>query len=118
MDSEENMGTRTRSFRYEDYNNRRVFLRSYPLDWELGEGDQNDKEDGGDGSTDEMRRSKRSNKDCSSRSKKHLRKIILSLYHWGGGKILVFRRFKHKLTIHVISCIPVGLKPPTALISA
>lgn len=118
MVSKENMGTRTRSFRDEDYNNRRVFLRSYPLDWELGGGDQNDKEAGGDASTDEMRRSKRSNKDCSSRSKKPLRKIILALYHWGGGKVLVLRRFKHKLTIYVISCIPVGFKPPTALISA
>ncbi|KAE8698920.1 hypothetical protein F3Y22_tig00110597pilonHSYRG01086 [Hibiscus syriacus] len=28
---EEEDGVRIRSFRYEDYNNRRVFLRSYPL---------------------------------------------------------------------------------------
>ena len=26
-------GMRARSFRYEDYNTRRVFLRSYPLHW-------------------------------------------------------------------------------------
>ncbi|KAK2969280.1 hypothetical protein RJ640_030821 [Escallonia rubra] len=36
-------GLRTRSFRNEDYNNRRVFLRSYPLQW--GGEDEESKED-------------------------------------------------------------------------
>ncbi|KAF5183913.1 hypothetical protein FRX31_026500 [Thalictrum thalictroides] len=37
--------TRSRSFRYEDYNNRRVFLRSYPLhQWEGYDHDEEGKE--------------------------------------------------------------------------
>ncbi|KAJ0094474.1 hypothetical protein Patl1_16916 [Pistacia atlantica] len=47
-----------------------------------------------------------------------LKDIILSVFHWGGGKVLVLRRFKHKFTIYVIACVPVRLKSPTALISA
>ncbi|KAL5980157.1 hypothetical protein ACLOJK_036624 [Asimina triloba] len=34
---EEESGARTWSFRFEDYNNRRAFLRSYPLQWEREE---------------------------------------------------------------------------------
>lgn len=106
-------GLRTRSFRDEDYNNRRVFLRSYPLDWELGEGasDHDHHEEG-------LKSKPNSSKECRSSSRKRpIKKIILSVFHWGGGKVLVLRRFKHKVTIYVISCIPLGFKPPTALIS-
>lgn len=39
MAADEENEMRARSFRYEDYNNRRVFLRSYPLHWG-GEGDE------------------------------------------------------------------------------
>ncbi|KAM2057786.1 hypothetical protein ACFX16_030434 [Malus domestica] len=117
-----NNGMRTRSFRDEDYTNRRVFLRSYPLDWELGGDDKNHKEAaaaGGGGSTDKMRSMRTGKDDCSSgRSEKPMiRRIILSVFHWGGGKVLVLRRFKNKLAIYVISCIPIGFKPPTTLIS-
>ncbi|KAJ4710866.1 1,3-beta-glucan synthase component bgs4 [Melia azedarach] len=104
MDSKgmEENGMRKRSFRCEDYNNRRVFLRSYPLHWE-GEDKEND---------EETVVTKRNTK------KKPIKKIILSMFHWGEGKVLVLRRFKHKFTIYIIACIPVGFKSPTALISA
>lgn len=102
---EENV-MRTRSFRYEDYNNRRVFLRSYPLHWG-GESEE---------SNEEEAVKVTSNK--SFEKKKPIKQIILSVFHWGGGKVLVLRRFKHKFTIYIIACVSVGFKSPTALISA
>ncbi|EEF47495.1 conserved hypothetical protein [Ricinus communis] len=88
-------GMRTRSFRYEDYNNRRVFLRSYPLQWE-GE-DQK--------ANEEMGKVTKENS-----GKKPIKKIILSIIHWGEGKIVVLKRFQHKLTVYVIACIPTRKK--------
>ncbi|KAL6205084.1 hypothetical protein ACLB2K_022348 [Fragaria x ananassa] len=74
-------GLGTRSFRDEDYNNRRVFLRSYPLDWEIGEGasDHDHHEEG-------LKSKPNSSKECSSSRKRPIKKIILSVFHWGGGK--------------------------------
>ncbi|KAJ7957589.1 1,3-beta-glucan synthase component bgs4 [Quillaja saponaria] len=97
----EKFQVRTKSFRDEDYNNRRVFLRSYPLNW----GEDQDKEE----VIRAMERSKR---------KKPLKKIILSVIQWSEGKVLVLRRFKDKIVINVIACFPVAFKHPTALISA
>ncbi|KAK9277132.1 hypothetical protein L1049_006671 [Liquidambar formosana] len=94
---------RARSFRYEDYNNRRVFLRSYPLHW---------------GGEDEENKDEMVGISKESDRKKHVKKIILSVFHWGGGKVLILKRFKHKIAFYVIACLPVGFKPPTALISA
>lgn len=96
---------RARSFRNEDYNNRRVFLRSYPLDW--GENDEENKDKG---------KTERVTKECDA--KKPVRKKILAVLQWGGGKILILRRFKHKIAIYVVACLPVSFKAPTALISA
>ncbi|KAJ0037429.1 hypothetical protein Pint_23701 [Pistacia integerrima] len=106
-DMEENK-MRTRSFRHEDYNNRRVFLRSYPLQWG-SESEENNEET-----------SKVTNESTEKKpiKKTPLKDIILSVFHWGGGKVLVLRRFKHKFTIYIIACVPVRLKSPTALISA
>ncbi|KAF5746455.1 hypothetical protein HS088_TW06G00626 [Tripterygium wilfordii] len=102
-DLEEN-GMRARSFRYEDYNNRRVFLRSYPLHW--GESEEEKEEMVIHTTT------------MSSTEKKPIKKIILSVVHWGGGKVVVLRRFRHKVSVYVIACIPVGLKSRIALLSA
>ncbi|WJZ81598.1 hypothetical protein VitviT2T_001434 [Vitis vinifera] len=111
----EDNGMRARSFRNEDYNNRRVFLRSYPLDW--GENDEENKDKG---KTDEENKDKgkteRVTKECDA--KKPVRKKILAVLQWGGGKILILRRFKHKIAIYVVACLPVSFKAPTALISA
>ncbi|CAK9137335.1 unnamed protein product [Ilex paraguariensis] len=102
MNMEED-GMKSRSFRYEDYSTRRVFLRSYPLHW--GGEDEGNKED---------------NIGVTNRGSgiKPMKKIILSFCHWGEERALVLRRFKHKVTFYVIACLPVGFKPTTALISA
>lgn len=94
---------RARSFRYEDYNNRRIFLRSYPLQW--GGEDEKSKDE-------TVRVTKR------GKAKKPLKTIILSVFHWGEERTLIFTRFKHKVTFYVLACLPVGFKPPTAMISA
>ncbi|KAF9673671.1 hypothetical protein SADUNF_Sadunf10G0048300 [Salix dunnii] len=82
-DMEENgTGMRTRSFRDEDYNNRRAFLRSYPL-YHAAEGET---------ANEEMVSA--SNKDTE---KKPIKRMIISVIHWGEGKVLVLRKFKHKI---------------------
>ncbi|OWM89750.1 hypothetical protein CDL15_Pgr024498 [Punica granatum] len=96
---------KTRSFRYEDYNNRRTFLRSYPLHWD-GEEDEEESEEDAEKAEEE------------SKEKRPIKRIILSVITWGEEKVLVLRRVKIKLTVYVIACVPVGSKPSTALISA
>ncbi|KAA8528987.1 hypothetical protein F0562_033525 [Nyssa sinensis] len=93
---------KARSFRHEDYNNRRVFLRSYPLHW--GGEDEGNKEE-----TVEVTK--------SGDGKKPLKKIIISILQWGEGRVFLFRRFKNKVVFYVVACLPVGFKPPRALIS-
>ncbi|XP_022725563.1 uncharacterized protein LOC111281980 [Durio zibethinus] len=98
MDCEgiEGDGMRTRSFRNEDYNNRRAFLRSYPLHW--GEDDEENNEE-------TVTVTKESNS-----GKKPIKKIIISAFHWSGEKVVILRRFKDKLTVYVIACIPIRFK--------
>ncbi|KAJ4834048.1 hypothetical protein Tsubulata_017211 [Turnera subulata] len=96
-------GLRTRSFRYEDKTNRRAFLRSYPLHWGAEEESQDE----------EMTRV-----NDHDYQKKPAMKIILSVFQWGEGKFLVFRRFKNRVKVYAIACIPVALKHPTGLLSS
>ena len=103
---------RTRSFRGENYNGR-AFLRSYPLHW--GE-DEYSKEDTARVADNGNQKKDECNKEETQ--KKPRKKIFLSVFYWGGKKILLFGRLKHQLEIYVIACIPNGVKKPTALISA
>ncbi|XVF02719.1 hypothetical protein REPUB_Repub04eG0198500 [Reevesia pubescens] len=84
---------RNRSFRYEDYNNRRVFLHSYPLHW------------GEDEETVSVTK-----ESSTGKNKKPVKKIILSVCNWSGEKVVILRRFKDKLTVYVFSCIPIRFK--------
>lgn len=99
MDGED--GMRTWSFRYEDYNNRRAFLRSYPLHW--GEDEDNQE-------TVAVTKE-------NITAKKPTKKIILAACHWSGEKVVVLRRFKHRLTAYIMACISIHYKSSTALIS-
>ncbi|KAB2090680.1 hypothetical protein ERO13_A03G127200v2 [Gossypium hirsutum] len=89
-------GTRSRSFRYEDYNNRRAFLRSYPLQW---------------GEDEDEQERVTATKESSTR-KKPIKKFMLSVYHWSGEKVVVLRRFKDKLAVYVVACLPIRFKSP------
>lgn len=104
---ENNLQTRTRSFRNEDYNNRRAFLRSYPLQW--GDEEEFEKEEPIEKETSKVTNDRK--------AKKPMKKIILSLLSWGGEKVLVIRRFKHKVAIYVVTCLPLRFRPHPALIS-
>ncbi|KAL5724795.1 hypothetical protein ACHQM5_008013 [Ranunculus cassubicifolius] len=75
---------RTRSFRYEDYNNRRTFLRSYPL--------------GEEEVVETVRVSK------TSKGKKRVKKIFVCVFRWSGGKILIL---KHKVGFYLVACHPI-----------
>ncbi|OMO88237.1 hypothetical protein COLO4_20356 [Corchorus olitorius] len=90
----EAVAIRVSSFRREDYNNRRAFLRSYPLDWGEDEGNNEDT----------VRVKKESNR------KKQAKKIIQSVFDWSGEKVVILRKFKNKLTVYVIACIPIRFK--------
>lgn len=94
---------RARSFREEGYKNRRIFLRSYPLHW--------------GGEDDKSKELEKTAPEGTNEAKKLMKKMIISIFHWGEERVLIFRRYKNKIIVHVISCLPVGLKPP-AMISA
>ncbi|KAG8391804.1 hypothetical protein BUALT_Bualt01G0225000 [Buddleja alternifolia] len=102
-------GMRARSFRYEDYNTRRVFLRSYPLQWSAESEAEESKED----------HKEEPVKVTANRTngKKPIKKIMLAVIEWGEERVVVLRKFKHKITIYVVNCVPVNFKAPTALIS-
>ncbi|KAG7975381.1 hypothetical protein I3843_06G095100 [Carya illinoinensis] len=106
---------RTRSFRYENYTNRRAFLRSYPLQWGADDESNRDMARVID-QHDQERPTKKIIQD--DKYKRPVKKIILTVLHWGGDKVLFFRRFKHKLTLYANVCVPAGLKTPNALLSA
>lgn len=97
---------RARSFRQEDYGTRRTFLRSYPLHW-----------GGDDNISKELEKPVHNVTKVSDEAEKPLKKIIPSIFNWGGKTILICRRYKNKVTVRVISCLPVGFRPP-AMISA
>ncbi|KAH7836049.1 hypothetical protein Vadar_032298 [Vaccinium darrowii] len=107
MESSEKRYVRARSFRDEDYSSRRVFLYSYPLQW------------GGEDKYDEEYKEKTaSSGNGGEEKKKSIKELIVSIFRWGEVKVLVLRRFKHKLGLYIIACLPVGVKPPNALVSA
>ncbi|GMJ13280.1 hypothetical protein HRI_004997200 [Hibiscus trionum] len=89
--------TRSRSFRYEDYNNRRAFLRSYPLQW---------------GEDEEVEEETVTVAQGLGTGKKPMKKIVQSVYHWSGEKVVILRRFKDKLTVYVVACLPIRFKSP------
>ncbi|CAN0896150.1 hypothetical protein LINGRAHAP2_LOCUS18303 [Linum grandiflorum] len=78
-----------RSFRNEDYSYRRVFLRSYPLHWEADDDTSYEEED--------MIRSTEKHD-----QKKLMKKMMRSMFQWGEARVLVLRRFKHKVRVYVL----------------
>ncbi|GAA0147605.1 hypothetical protein LIER_07263 [Lithospermum erythrorhizon] len=76
----------TKSFRNEDYNNRRAFLRSYPLHMA-------DESVGNNNET--------TNREVMRKRRKQMRKIILAILEWKGEKIIVLRRLKLIVQLYV-----------------
>ncbi|KAH7673980.1 Transcription factor LuxR-like autoinducer-binding domain-containing protein [Dioscorea alata] len=102
MEQEKDSVMKTRSFRDEDYNIRRVFLRSYPLQWEEDEALDLEEED---------------EKEIMSDFKFGIRSKFIALIHWSEGKVVLLRRIKDKVAFYFVSCHSFGLKSPNKLIT-
>ncbi|KZV21819.1 hypothetical protein F511_13622 [Dorcoceras hygrometricum] len=108
-----------RNFRCEDYKTRRVFLRSYPLHWGTDSEASESKEAVEDrrGTYKDSKEDPATRKVIANNGKTPMKKIILAVFQWGEERILIFRRFKHKLTIYVVNCVTAKLKARTTFIS-
>ncbi|PWA81303.1 hypothetical protein CTI12_AA188790 [Artemisia annua] len=127
---EEGDGLRTRSFRDEDYTTRRLFLRSYPLHFGNDEDDQEAQTHGA--TIDNDKASKRTTGEFAhgddhkketkmmkiKKKKEAMKRIMVTIVEWGGGRVVVLKRFKHKVSFYVVACFPIVFKPSKALISA
>lgn len=92
---EEEEGLRARSFRHEDYNTRRAFLRSYPLQWD----DESTGEETQAGAGESMAV-------VSTKKGKTalVKKKLIMVFHWGEGKCLILRRLKEKFVYYLVVC--------------
>ena len=106
-------GMRTRSFRDEDYNTRRAFLTSYPLNFDHQEEPAPAHASVRAGDHDHDKKEKKTKK-----KKEAMKKIVVAMVEWGGGRWVVIRRFKHKISIYVVACFPLVFKPSKTFISA
>jgi hypothetical protein len=94
----------TRSFRYEDYSTRRVFLRSYPLQWDWSPAPDEDEKHTlagtteaavvGDGGGDER---------CGG-GRGWKRQVVEVVVEWGEDKLLLLRRAKKRLALLLLGC--------------
>jgi hypothetical protein len=91
---EEDEGLRARSFRREDYNTRRAFLRSYPLQWD-------------DETGEDMQTEARESTAVVPTEKGKValvKKKLIMVFHWGEGKCLILRRIKEKFVYYLVVC--------------
>nr|DAD46427.1 TPA_asm: hypothetical protein HUJ06_016364 [Nelumbo nucifera] len=106
---EEESEKRVRSFRYEDYNNRRVFLRSYPLNWDDEEVIDDEH---ADATTQGMLKVSKAGK------VNVLKERVLYVLRWSEGKVfLLKRKLKHKVAFYLVACHSFGFKPSPSLLS-
>ncbi|OVA05623.1 hypothetical protein BVC80_8417g5 [Macleaya cordata] len=120
MEGEEEIGKRTRSFRDEDYNNRRVFLRSYPLYLEENRASRAGEEEEeeklaivvmGSSTTKEKEMVRiLTTKGSTGKINNVFKGRVLRVLHWGERKVLHLNKLKHKLSFCLVACHPFGLK--------
>ncbi|KAI3733367.1 hypothetical protein L6452_12810 [Arctium lappa] len=103
-------GLRTRSFRNEDYNTRRAFLTSYPLNFDHQETPAS--------APAPVPAHDDHDHDHHKKKKEVMKKIMVTMVEWGCGRWVVIRRFKHKVSFYVVACFPLVFKPPKPFISA
>ncbi|EAZ00764.1 hypothetical protein OsI_22790 [Oryza sativa Indica Group] len=112
-DEEEAAVKPTRSFRYEDYSTRRVFLRSYPLQWDWASPAPGEKEKqqqqqvqgvvaGGDGEEDDDEYGGGGGDERGGR--RWRRQVAVAVVEWGEEKLLLLRRVKKRLALYLIGC--------------
>ncbi|CAL9755455.1 unnamed protein product [Musa acuminata subsp. burmannicoides] len=93
-------GMRTRSFRDEDYSNRRAFLRSYPLQW----GEQKEEEEREDYQKEPA---------ASREHQASLKTRLAVVLQWGGATLLLLKRWKRKIGCYSVTCGPFGFNKPS-----
>jgi len=98
----------TRSFRYEDYSTRRVFLRSYPLQWDWSPAQDDDEKDGLSPAHTEAAAGNRADHadgdECCGGSRRWKRQVVAAVTEWGEDKLLLLRRAKKRLALYLIGC--------------
>ncbi|KAL6909749.1 hypothetical protein ACP4OV_001408 [Aristida adscensionis] len=103
-----------KSFRYEDYSTRRVFLRSYPLQWDWSP-EPDDKHGRGGSSAPEATKKRAYGDDDDydgsddhgdeRGSKGHWkRQVVVAVVEWGEEKLLLLRRAKKRLALYLLGC--------------
>lgn len=94
-DEEEDPVKPTRSFRYEDYSTRRVFLRSYPLQWDWSPAPDDDEKHGAEAA---------GNSSDDERCRGWKRQVVEVVVEWGEDKLLLLRRAKKRLALYLVGC--------------
>ncbi|KAL0914711.1 hypothetical protein M5K25_015082 [Dendrobium thyrsiflorum] len=110
-------GVKMKSFRDEDMETRRIFLRSYPLRW-----DEEEEEEGG-GEEEEEGESPQeqvvsSKKQRYFKFKSLMKRNAITVLHWGEGKLLLLKKMKNKVAFYLVACHPFGFKTSTKFITA
>ncbi|XP_020576003.1 uncharacterized protein LOC110021732 [Phalaenopsis equestris] len=108
-------GVKMKSFRDEDLETRRIFLRSYPLRWD----EEEEEEDEGEGKEESLR------EEVVSRKKQRFFKVkllvkqnLITVLHWGERKLLLLKKMKNKVAFYLVACHPFGFKTSTKFITA
>uniref|UniRef100_A0ACD6AEG5 Uncharacterized protein n=1 Tax=Avena sativa TaxID=4498 RepID=A0ACD6AEG5_AVESA len=93
----------TRSFRYEDYSTRRVFLRSYPLQWDSPAPGADEKPGHVYAAAGEA--------DDDPYEQHRDRRWVVAVVEWGEDKLLLLRRVKKRLALYLLGCHYTGGRP-------
>lgn len=93
----------TRSFRYEDYSTRRVFLRSYPLQWDWSPEPDDDKDSPSPADAAAGNRADADGDECCG-SRRWKRQVVAAVTDWAEHKLLLLRRAKKRLALYLIGC--------------
>ncbi|CAN6178235.1 unnamed protein product [Urochloa humidicola] len=104
ISKEEGAATKpTRSFRYEDYSTRRVFLRSYPLQWDWSPAPDDDEKHGLAGGAAEEASGNDGDERCGG-VRGWKRQVVEVVVEWGEDKLLLLRRAKKRLALYLLGC--------------
>ena len=90
------------------YSTRRVFLRSYPLQWDWSPAQDDDKKDGLSPAHAEAAAGNRADHadgdECCGGSRRWKRQVVAAVTEWGEDKLLLLRRAKKRLALYLIGC--------------
>uniref|UniRef100_A0A0D9WPX3 Uncharacterized protein n=1 Tax=Leersia perrieri TaxID=77586 RepID=A0A0D9WPX3_9ORYZ len=91
----------TRSFRCEDYSTRRVFLRSYPLQWDWSPAPEEKHQSAAAAMAPKEEDDEYEDERRGIGWKRH---VAVAVVEWGEDKLLLLRRVKKRLALYLIGC--------------